>query len=247
MNNQDTLPPSPVAAPRIRGVGVERSLAWLVGGFRTFAKAPAPWLLLTLGILVASWLLGRFGSGWLSGALSTAFGIVIVGVLMRGCQLLDQGRELTAELQHTASSAPLWILAAIGAGLTATMQLILAIFSIGSLYTVGVTSMASVGGTFGLIALLMFAMAIVLGAALWLAPALVVLHGAQPVDALRLSCTATLRNIGPYLLYSLLAMVACVLGALPFGLGLLVVFPTLIAGAYLAYQDIFGAVGSMEE
>jgi uncharacterized membrane protein len=73
----------------------------------------------------------------------------------------------------------------------------------------------------------------------WFAPALVMMHNAPPVEAMKASFTGCLRNIMPFLLYGL---VMCVLGffaAIPFGLGLLVWFPLAIASTYAAYRDIY--------
>lgn len=238
MENQDTIVSS--GNPAIRGVGVNRGVEWLVGGFRLFAKAPGPWLLAALALLIGSWILGKF---WmLGGALSTAFGIVFSGAMMRACQSLENGQQFTAGLQQAATSAPLLILGAISAGLSFALGLVLAVFGLGAMGVgMAMSSPGAVGGMIGIGILVMLVMGIVLGAALWLAPALVVLKGVNPVDALRLSLMATLRNIGPYLIFALLALLACILGALPMGLGLLVVFPVLFCASYLAYKDIFAA------
>lgn len=236
METQDTTATPGNTNPAIRSVSVNQSVEWLAGGFRTFAKAPGPWLLAALALLIGSWILGKF---WLlGGALSTAFGIVFTGAMMRACHSLENGQEFTAGLQQAATSTPLLVLGAIGAGLSFATALVMGVFGLGAV-GVGMVSPGAVGSMIGIGLLVMLAVVFVLSAALWLAPALVVLKGVNPVDAIRLSLTASVRNIGPYLIFGLLAMIACVLGVLPFGLGLLVVFPMLVCASYLAYKDIF--------
>jgi hypothetical protein len=48
----------------------------------------------------------------------------------------------------------------------------------------------------------------VMGALNWFAPALVVLHGAKPIDAMKTSFVATWRNWVPFLVYGLIALAA---------------------------------------
>jgi hypothetical protein len=75
--------------------------------------------------------------------------------------------------------------------------------------------------------------------ALWLAPALIVLNGATPADALRASFAATWRNGSAALVYGLIAaglMLACVL---TLGVALLVVAPLVYLSTYGASLDMF--------
>lgn len=242
METQDTISQATGNNPTIRTVSANRGVEWLVDGFRMFAKSPGPWLLAVVALLIGSWILGKF---WIvGGALSTAFGIVFTGAMMRACQSLENGQEFTTGLQQAATSTPLLILGAIGAALGFVVVLVMGVFGLGAL-GVGMMSPGAVGGMIGLGMLVMFAVLFVMYAALWLAPALVVLHGVNPVDAIRLSLTGSLRNIGPYLIFSLLGFIACILGALPMGLGLLVVFPSLLGASYLAYKDIFGSAAAV--
>jgi uncharacterized membrane protein len=75
--------------------------------------------------------------------------------------------------------------------------------------------------------------------ALWFAPALVVLRELPPIQALKQSFRGCLKNIVPFLVYGLVAMVLTVLAAIPFGLGLLVMMPVIMASVYVAYGEIF--------
>ena len=77
--------------------------------------------------------------------------------------------------------------------------------------------------------------------ALWFAPALVVFRGTQPLDALRISFSTSLKNIVPFLLWGLIYIVASIVASIPFGLGWIVLLPVTMLTAYVSYRDVFGA------
>ncbi len=81
----------------------------------------------------------------------------------------------------------------------------------------------------------------VAGMALWFAPALVVFRGTAPVDAMKVSFGACLRNIVPFVLYSLIYIVAAIVASIPFGLGWIVLAPLVMLTLYVSYRDVFGA------
>jgi uncharacterized membrane protein len=77
--------------------------------------------------------------------------------------------------------------------------------------------------------------------ALWFAPSLVVFNNLKPVDAMKASFLACLKNIVPFLLYGIVLIVLCFVAAIPLGLGFLVLGPVAIASIYTGYRDIFVA------
>jgi uncharacterized membrane protein len=77
--------------------------------------------------------------------------------------------------------------------------------------------------------------------AYWFAPTLVIFHNMGALDAMRLSFFACLRNLLPFLVYSVISMLLLILAALPLGLGLFIMIPTMTASLYASYKDIFSA------
>jgi len=61
---------------------------------------------------------------------------------------------------------------------------------------------------------------------------------------MKLSLSATMKNWLSLLVWAVLAILLVLVGAIPFGLGLLVVMPMLSAGYYLMYRTIFTATPS---
>jgi uncharacterized membrane protein len=77
--------------------------------------------------------------------------------------------------------------------------------------------------------------------AMWFAPALVFFNNMAPLDALKASFNACLKNTLPFLVYGLMVMVLLFFAALPVGLGFLVLIPVLCGSIYVSYRDIYVA------
>ena len=62
-----------------------------------------------------------------------------------------------------------------------------------------------------------------------------------PVEALKASFAACLRNIMPFLVYGALGLVAAIVASIPAGLGWLVLLPVVMLTLHTTYRDVFGA------
>lgn len=94
-----------------------------------------------------------------------------------------------------------------------------------------------VGGLLFLVLLLPLVMA------LWFSSILVALHDASPVEALKLSFSACMQNMGSLGLFGLIMIPLGLLAALPFFLGFLILAPVAMLAMYRAYIEIFRAPG----
>ncbi len=93
----------------------------------------------------------------------------------------------------------------------------------------------------GMLAILVaLALGLLLSMAIWFAPALVALRNVAPVDAMKASFSACVTNWLPFLLYSVLYLVAAVIASIPLGLGWIVLTPVTLLSVYVSYKDIFG-------
>jgi len=94
----------------------------------------------------------------------------------------------------------------------------------------------------GLLALLVaLALGTLVAMAVWFAPALVVFSDVPPVDAVRASFAACVKNLVPFLVYGVIYLVAAIVASIPFGLGWIVLLPLTVITVYLSYKDLFGA------
>jgi uncharacterized membrane protein len=75
--------------------------------------------------------------------------------------------------------------------------------------------------------------------ALWFAPALLAFHDLSTAHAVRWSVFAALSNAGAMLAYGVALTVVFLAGALPWGLGLALAIPVMLASTYTGYADVF--------
>jgi uncharacterized membrane protein len=90
-----------------------------------------------------------------------------------------------------------------------------------------------------LAALIMIALSLPLYMALWFACPLIVLADSEVGAALKTSFGACLKNVVPYLVWSVAVLVLAIPATIPIFLGWLVLGPVLMASIYLSYRDIF--------
>jgi hypothetical protein len=228
-----------------RAVGAGQGWTWIADGFGLFKKAPGIWIAVVVILFVILIVLAFIP---LLGAVATFLVMpVFIGGLLLGCQALQGGGEL--EVSHlfagfkeqTGNLVVLGALA-VGGGIIVMLPVV-AIVGAGAMFGMmrgDAAGMAAMGGSFLLAWLVALALSIPIYMALWFAPALVVLRGIAPVAALRESFLGCLKNILPFLVYSIVLVVLGIVASIPLGLGWLVLGPTLIASVYVSYRDIFG-------
>ncbi len=229
-----------------RAVGAGQGWAWIADGFGLFKKSPGIWIALVIILLVILVVLAFIP---LLGAVATFLLMpVFIGGLTLGCRALQGGGEL--ELGHLfagfdkAHAGNLIVLGALAiGGWIIVMIPVVAIAGVGAVVGLlrgDAAGVAAMGGSLMLAWLVALALSIPIYMALWFAPALVVLRRMAPVAALRESFFGCLKNIVPFLVYSIVFVVLGILASIPLGLGWLVLGPVTIASVYVAYRDIFG-------
>ncbi len=227
----------------IRTVDINRSIAWIVDGFQLFMKKPGE--LIIVGVVLFLLSLVLYFIFLVGGALTTMIAVVATGALMRACQADESGQDPMVAAQQTASNGQLWMLgliaAALGFAVTA-LNWVLLLTTIGAAFINPLIAM----GLAGVTGLFMLLVSIPVMMTLWLAPGLVVLKGVPPLDAVRLSFVASLKNIWSFMIFYVVAAIACFISVMLAGIGLIVVYPVLLCATYLAYKDIFGAAAHGE-
>jgi uncharacterized membrane protein len=232
--------PSPGSAPPpFRRVNADQATAWLREGWELFKRAPGIWiamLVIYLVIVVVASLIPFIGA-----LAVNLFGYVFIFGMLSGTRDLAAGKPLTIGHLFAGFASPrmgslilLGVLAAIG-GLCIGMPMGLIAAAV-----IGGGKAGGLGVGSGMpMAILVLALIAVFSAALLFAAPLVGFRGLAPVAAVKLSFAATLANWVPLLLYGVLALLLVMVGAVPFGLGLLVVSPMLMASYYCMYRAIF--------
>ena len=228
----------------IKQVPIGNAWTWVVNGFALFKANPAMWIILLviyLAIMIPISLLPVIGS-----VVSTLLAPVFAAGMMWGCQALVRNQDL--EINHLFEGFK-----------RNTSQLI----TIGGIYMVSLLFIAvivvlaldkdtvellvkgkdlSPEQAEGMLMPIMIALLLIMPVlmAYWFAPVLAGLHNLSAVDAMKLSFSACLRNMLPFLLYGLIFMVLLIIAIIPFGLGLVVVVPMMMTSLYSSYADVFG-------
>jgi uncharacterized membrane protein len=237
--------------PGGQALGAGAGWDWIAEGWQLFMKQPMMWIgffIIFVLIFTVSGLIPIAG-----GIATVVFSPVMTAGLMIACRKLEEGEDL--KLDHMFAGfrdrkfGPLVIVGALY--LAGTFVIIIAValvFGLG----LGAGALAGMfkGGTgaeaglyvglgIALFVLLVLAMFLPLFMALWFAPPLVVFHDREPVAALKESFSGCLRNIVPFLVYSVLGLFLMLAATLPLMLGWLVLGPVMMGSYYASYRGIF--------
>lgn len=241
-----------MTSPEPRSVDAGRGLEWWARSWALFMKAPGMWVVLGLVVLIVFLVLGVIP---LLGTLATSLLLpVFLGQWMLAARKVEGGGTLEINdlftlfggVGHQPTLVALLILGGLLAATTIVMSLVLGMFGAGAVIGMlvggamhsGVGVLAAAGA--GLMSLLVLLVAATLvGMAFWFAPALVVFHQTAPLDAVKASFAASLKNIAPFLLYSAIGLVAAIVASIPAGLGWLVLAPLSGLHVYVSTKDVF--------
>jgi uncharacterized membrane protein len=243
-----SMPSFPIPAPQFNGacrrVAAGSALNWLKQGWALFIANPGAWIAMMVIVIVIYIGLAIVPLiGPLAAHLLTP--VLAAGMLV-ACHKLahEQGLEISDLFagfqQHTAALLTLGVLYMLV--MLALFVLVMLLAGSGMAGAMMMQSPIAAGIAFGGVALagvLWLLLSVPIVMAIWFAPALVIFNAMQPVDALKASFNACLRNVVEFLVYGLLVMVLCFFAALPVGLGFLVLGPVLAGSVYASYRDIF--------
>lgn len=250
---QDEETPDIWPVPEARALPAGHALGWIQGGWRLFARAPGIWIGALVVFLVINIVLAFVP--FIGGLITTLLGPVLMGGFMLGARKLDHGEDFqlgdlfagfSANTGHLIAIGGLYLLGSILLALIAMALVIGPMISAAggldpnSLQTQSPEALfATMAPAISLTVLVILALMIPLIMAYWFAPALAMLDGLGPIAAMKLSFVGCVKNVLPFLIYGLIALVLIVVGMIPFLLGLLVVSPLLIASLYVSYREIF--------
>jgi uncharacterized membrane protein len=259
--------PNPGEAPRVgfepssgragemlvtpNAVEAGRGWGWIQDAWGLFKQAPWAWigaLLLFYLIVIVVSLVPLVG-----GLATTVLGPMFTAGLMLGAQAQDRGEGFSVGRLFAGFSArpgPLALVGVVYLGLALLIGLVVGLLFI---LMVGGSGMMAPGATmppeqfeimaagpsFLLPVLIALLLGIPLAMAMFFAPALVALDAMPVMQSFKLSFMGCLKNILPFLVFGLIALVLFFVGAIPFFLGWLVVVPVLTLAVYTAYRDIF--------
>jgi uncharacterized membrane protein len=232
---------------------------WIARAWDLFKEAPGMWILLTIIYFVLAIIVHIIPAG---SFLFYLLSPILLAGLMIGCESLANDDEL--ELPHlfagfSRSPGSLLLVGLLYLVGTAAVFIFVALVfvllaggsTLGLLMKAGdiadLPDLLATGGlvlSFLLATLLFLALLVPLLMAYWFAPALVVFHRLEPLEAMKMSFIGCMKNWIPFLLWGLLGLVLAIIATIPAMLGWLVVWPIFVASIYTSYRDIF--VGDLD-
>ena len=238
-----------------RQVSARRGWYWLVEGFALFRRDPLIWIALFSAYLLIGMVLSMVPI--VGPILLNLLAPVFVAGFMIGCRVVDEGgaleighlfagfRQHAAQLVTIGGIYMVGIILIVGIMFAGTDQATLQAILSGE--RISPEANRAMGQGFILTSLLGLLLLVPLIMAYWFAPVLAAFHGVPGFAAMKQSFFACLKNVGPFMVYGVISMVLLVLAAIPFGLGLLVMIPTMIASLYISYKDVFAASLATQE
>ena len=221
---------------------------WIKDGWGLFTKDYGTWFLMFLVFIIIAIALNFVP---LIGSLAMAIIMpVFMGSYMHSAREVDNGNSISVGslfqgFRDKDSRNRLLILGTMY--VIAEVVLVVAAFSM-----IGGTAMMNMDeaghidpqtitlGAVATIGLLLVMLAgIVIAMGFLFAPALVMLQGAAPIDSIKASFSACLKNILPMLVFGLIFIVLSMLAMIPMGLGFLILLPVTFLSVYCAYNSIF--------
>jgi hypothetical protein len=240
-----------------RKVPAARGWHWIVAGWKLFLRKRLTWIVFT----IVTWAVVKLSG--VHPALMLAVGVllpVIMGGWALACQAADRGESIPVTMLFDGFRDRARDLATIGGvnlmGIVLQILLLLALG--GDLLFQSQTNPASITpdqaaeleSRMFVAFMIMVAVALPIGLAIWFAPLAIVLDGMKASQALRASLAAVLRNTPAFLLYG---AVIGILGSALFMTGTAigmpipsateftfwVLMPLLMTTVYASYRDIF--------
>jgi uncharacterized membrane protein len=229
-----------------RTVPAENGWKWIVAGWNLFTRASGIWIAIMVIFAAISIVLAFIPV--LGSLASMVLGPVFFAGLVMGCRALDEGGELKIEHLFAGFRERFGTLASVGLLYLAATAVIVLVAGLAT----GVKLLSLTGGgasdpeallsnALAIILALLIVVALMLPVfmAMWFAPALVVFHRMGAVEALKSSFSGCLKNVMPFLVYSLILLIPAIVASIPLMLGWLVLGPVLVTTVYTAYRDIY--------
>ncbi len=235
-----------MSAPiRTRDVPARHGPGWLVGGWSILRVRPLVWMGMGAGWVVIT--VGLVMVPFIGGVVANVLQPVFFASFALAARKQERGETIEMAELFSGFRRPLVPLANLGVILLAAELAIFALLALFGLPGLTADDQGSVSmvdfarelqGKEWILLVGLVLTAIVKGA-LWFAPAVLAFHDLTTTHAIRWSIYAALSNLGAMVLYGLALTVAMAAAILPWGLGLMLMIPVMVASTYAGYREVF--------
>ena len=229
--------------PYGQGQSIGRGGSWIAEAWGLFKRQPGLWIGMALLVFIIF-----IGASMipLLGMFTGIFWPVFMAGFAIGARTIERGGEMELGHLFAGFQQRFGALVAVGAiAFLLSMVITIAVFGVmgfgawSAMKANDPAVMAGMGLTAVLAGLVVTALLLPVMMAMWFAPVLVVFHELGAWEAMKQSFSGCLKNILPFLWYSVLLVLLSILAAIPIGLGFLILWPVIMASLYTAYRDIY--------
>jgi len=230
--------------PNGRGVPMGNGWAWLAAAWSLFRRAAGTWIGMLLAFVVIAIVLNVVP--YVGPIVLTVLWPVFIAGLMIASRTGEENREpqfsqLFAGFQQRFG--PLVLLGVVSVVISLAIVFAVVALTGVQIFAVGASTnpeaVLAAMLTVALAGLLIAALMLPLVMATWFAPALIAFHDMGVAESMKASFVACLKNVLPFLLYGVIALVAGAIASAPIFLGWLVLGPVLFISVYTGYRDIY--------
>jgi hypothetical protein len=231
-------------------VAAKRGAAWLKEGFALFRARPAAWLGMSIGWLAITLGLAMVPivGGVLANFLQPVFfaGFMVAGRKQLGGDGVDVPDLFSGFRRNLRQLVQIGAILLLGElAVFALMGLLgLPLFGEGSADMTVQEFLAALQEK-SWILLVGLVLTAALKGAFWFAPGLLAFNDLSTSAAIRWSAYAALSNFGTMLVYGVALTAMVFVALLPWGLGLFIAVPVMLASNYVGYREIFGDTGTI--
>ncbi|MBM3395248.1 MAG: hypothetical protein FJY37_11545 [Betaproteobacteria bacterium] len=233
----------------VQKVALGRGWQWVQDGFQIFMRSPLQWIIMSLVIMGAMYLLGMIPL--LGMPLICLLSPLAIAGMMAAARALDNGREINVNYLLWGFREGGSRLVFLG-GVFFVAQLVIGaivtnlagpdatqLMSSGTMIDPKTITPEQANRLFTAMAVGMMLM-VPVALMLWFAPALVVMDGVSAPQALMLSLRGCLANVIPTMIFGSAMMLLMMLVIISLGFGVFIWLPVAVTATYRSYVEVFG-------
>lgn len=209
-----------------RTVDAGRPVEWIKSAFAAFLKAPLPFVVMTVIVIVIGFVANLIPV--LGAAVSAALGVYWVVGFQHAARKIESGGTADIPDLFAGLSGDRTVPLAYVAAVPAAVNLVFGLLGLGMPIIAGLLSLPAT---------------ILVWLIIYFAVPRVYFDRAEPIAAMQQGLQASLANILPLIVVTVLNVLLLIAGALALVIGLLATLPVMFLGSYYGYRDVYGAGG----
>lgn len=209
-----------------RTVDAGRPVEWIKSAFAAFMKAPLPFIVMAVVVIAIGFVANMIPV--LGPAIAGALSVYWVVGFQRAAHKIESGGTAEIGDLFAGLSGDRMVPLAYVAAVPAAVNLVFGLLGLGMPIIAGLLSLPAT---------------ILVWLVIYFAVPRVYFDRAEPIAAMQQSLQASLANILPLIVVTVLNILLLIAGTLALLIGLLVALPLMFLGSYYGYRDVYGAGG----